>query len=69
MRDKILKNALNAGSNDSSGEITIKCSPAFFRILKNYQEEFTEKYKVKPSIEEITDIIAAKIEKIGGLKV
>ena len=50
-------------------ETKIRCSVKFLRILKDYQKKFYEKHNVFPSIAEVTDIVATKIENVGGLKV
>lgn len=54
---------------EKKNQDTFRCSPNFLMLIKDYQKAFEDKYKVKPSITEITEIIATKIKNVGGLKV
>lgn len=56
-------------NESKSSKKKIACSINFYDLVLDYQKQFKEKYKVKPSLEEITDIIATKISNVGGLKV
>lgn len=47
----------------------LRCSLSFHRVVRDYQKRFFDKHGVKANITEITDIIAKKIESVGGLKV